>query len=145
MGLSRKKFIDYILGGSLLGWLGSTLYPILAYLKPPKVPEANVNSVKAGMVSDFAVNSSTILKFGRLPVILIRKEDGGFRAFEATCTHLDCIVQYKKDRKQIYCACHNGLYDLHGQNVSGPPPRPLVKFEVNIVRDEIVVSKPKQV
>lgn len=145
MGISRKKFIDYVLGGSLVGWLGSTLYPVLAYLKPPKVPEVNINSVKAGLISDFAVNSSQILKFGRMPVILIRKEDGEFRAFEATCTHLDCIVQYRADRKQIYCACHNGLYDLHGKNVSGPPPRPLIQFDVKIVRDEIVVSKPNQV
>ncbi len=145
MGLSRKKFIDYILGGSLIGWLGSSIYPVLAYLKPPKIAEANVNSVKAGLIENFAPNSSTILKFGRMPVILIRKDDGEFRAFEATCTHLDCIVQYKADRKQIYCACHNGLYDMHGQNVSGPPPRPLIKFDVNIVQDEIVVSKPKQV
>jgi cytochrome b6-f complex iron-sulfur subunit len=145
MGISRKKFIDYILGGSLLGWLGSTLYPVLAYLKPPKVPEVNVNSVNAGMLTDFSINSSKILKFGRIPVILIRKDSGEFRAFEATCTHLDCIVQYKRDEKQIYCACHNGRYDLHGLNISGPPPRPLVQFDVNIIRDEIVVSKPKPV
>ena len=101
MGISRKKFIDYLLGGSLIGWLGSAFYPILAYLKPPKVPEAIVNSVSAGIATDFSPNSSSIVKFGRKPVILIRKEDGEFRAFEATCTHLDCIVQYKRDSKQI--------------------------------------------
>jgi len=145
MGISRKKFIDYILGGSLLGWLGSTFYPIISYLTPPKSAEANVNSLNAGLITDISLNSSKILKFGRIPVILIRKEDGEFRAFNATCTHLDCIVQYKNDSKQIYCACHNGFYDLHGQNVSGPPPRPLQEFEVNIVRDEIIVSRSKQI
>jgi len=141
MGISRKKFIDYLLGGSLIGWLGSTFYPILAYLQPPKVAEANVNSVSAGIAVDFSPNSSAIVKFGRKPVILIRKEDGEFRAFGATCTHLDCIVQYKKDAKEIFCACHNGIYDLNGQNVSGPPPRPLETFDVKIIRDEIIISK----
>ena len=73
--------------------------------------------------------------------VLIRTDGGNFRAFAATCTHLDCIVQYRADLKQIWCACHNGLYDTHGRNVSGPPPRPLEEFSVNIVNDEILVSR----
>ena len=141
MGMSRKKFIDYTLKGSLIGWLATAFYPILAYLKPPKIPEANVNSVTAGLSSEFTTNSSAIVKFGRKPLILIRKEDGDFRAFEATCTHLDCIVQYKKESKQIVCACHNGIYDMNGLNVSGPPPHPLQEYDVQIIRDEIIVTK----
>ena len=70
---------------------------------------------------------------------------GDFRAFSAVCTHLDCIVQYRKDLKQIWCACHNGHYDLRGVNIAGPPPRPLEEFNVNIVMDEIIISRPGQV
>jgi Rieske Fe-S protein len=50
-------------------------------------------------------------------------------------------VQYRGDLKQIWCACHNGLYDLHGRNVSGPPPRPLDEYSVNVINDEILVSR----
>ena len=50
---------------------------------------------------------------------------GNYRALSATCTHLGCIVQYRSDLQEIWCACHNGLYDLNGRNISGPPPRPL--------------------
>ena len=142
MGIDRRQFTNLILGGGLLGWLGSVLYPVIAYLKPPRVPEANVQTVKAGTAEDFPPNTAQIIKFGRQPVILIRTEGGEFRAFAATCTHLDCIVQYRGDLKQIWCACHNGLYDLRGRNVSGPPPRPLDEFTVNVVADEIMVSKP---
>lgn len=145
MGLDRRKFLNVILGGGFLAWMGSVIYPLVSYLKPPKVPEANVNSVKAGLASEFPPNSSQIIKFGRKPVILVREESGDFRAFAATCTHLDCIVQYRTDTRQIWCACHNGIYDLRGRNISGPPPRPLDEFAVNIVNDEIVVSKPQQV
>ena len=143
--MKRRKFLDLILGAGLLGWLGSVLYPIISYLKPPAVPKANVNSMKAGLVSEFPPNSGQIIKFGRKPVILIRTESGDFKAFSATCTHLDCIVQYRKDLKQIWCACHNGHYDLRGVNIAGPPPRPLEEFNVNIVMDEIVISRPGQV
>jgi Rieske Fe-S protein len=139
--MDRRQFTNFLLAGSALGWLGSVLYPVLSFLRPPKIAEANVNSVKAGPESDFPPNSSQIVKFGRKPVIVIRLDNGDFRSFEATCTHLDCIVQYRADLKQIWCACHNGLYDTRGRNVSGPPPRPLEEFAVNIVAGEIVVSK----
>ena len=141
MAFNRRQFTNLLLGGGLIGWLGSVLYPVISFLKPPEIPEANVQSVKAGLASEFEVNTGQILKFGRKPVILIRMENGEFRAFSATCTHLECIVQYRSDLKEIWCACHNGLYDLKGRNVSGPPPRPLEEFAVNVVQDEILVSK----
>lgn len=139
--MNRRQFTNFLLAGGLLGWIGSALYPLISFLKPPKVAEANVNSVKAGLASAFPNNSSEIVKFGRKPVILIRTDDGEFRAFSATCTHLDCIVQYRGDLKQIWCACHNGLYDTRGRNISGPPPRPLEEYAVNVVDDEIMVSR----
>jgi Rieske Fe-S protein len=142
MPVNRRQFLNYVLYGGLVGWLGSVLYPIISYLNPPKTPEANVHSIKAGAVRDFPPNSSQIIKFGRKPVILIRTENGDFRAFAATCTHLDCIVQYRDDLQQIWCACHNGLYDINGRNISGPPPKPLAEFVVNIINDEITVSSP---
>jgi Rieske Fe-S protein len=141
MAINRRQFTSFLLGGGLLGWLGAVFYPVVSFLKPPKIPEANVQSVKAGLVEEFQENTAQIVKFGRKPVILIRTESGDFRAFAATCTHLDCIVQYRGDLRQIWCACHNGLYDLKGRNVSGPPPKPLEEFSVNIVADEILVSK----
>ncbi len=141
MGVNRRQFTSFLLGGGLIGWLGSVFYPVISFLKPPDIPEANVQSVKAGFASEFGPNSAEILKFGRKPVILIRTESGEFRAFAATCTHLDCIVQYRGDLQQIWCACHNGLYDLKGRNVSGPPPKPLEEYAVNVVNDEIHVSK----
>lgn len=144
MGMDRRKFLNYLIGGGLLGWLGSVFYPLFSYLKPPKVPEANVNSIKAGLAADFPANSAQIVKFGRKPLILIKTETNEFRAFAATCTHLDCIVQYRTDTKQIWCACHNGIYDLRGRNVSGPPPKPLDEFSVNVINDEIIISKSKQ-
>ena len=138
---SRRKFLNIVISGGLLGWLGSVLYPVISYLKPPKIAEATVNSIKAGLASEFPVNSAQIVKFGRKPLILIKKDDGEFLAFSATCTHLDCIVQYRTDTHQIWCACHNGIYDLRGLNVSGPPPRPLDEYVVNIVQDDIFISQ----
>jgi Rieske Fe-S protein len=59
----------------------------------------------------------------------------------ATCAHLDCTVQYRDDTHQVWCACHNGIYDLGGRNVSGPPPRPLETYDVHLRGDEIIVER----
>lgn len=145
MSINRRKFINSLLGIGLLGWIGSALYPILSFLKPPKVQEPIVNSVKAGMIDAFPPDSAQIIKFGRTPVLLVRTDVGQFIALQATCTHLDCIVQYRSDTKHIFCACHNGVYDLKGRNISGPPPKPLEEYAVNVINNEIIVSKQKQV
>ena len=84
-------------------------------------------------------DSGKIIKFGNRPVIVIRKPSGEYIAFGGVCTHLDCIVQYRKDYGQIYCACHNGRYDLNGRVASGPPPAPLTKFGVTIKDNEVIV------
>jgi Rieske Fe-S protein len=134
-----------LLGSGLLGWLGSILYPVFSFLKPPEIPEANVSSISAGPAADLVAGSGKIVKFGRTPVLVLRTDGGEIRAFQATCTHLDCIVQYRDDLKRIWCACHNGNYDLQGRVISGPPPKPLTAFQVQLVNDEIMISKPEQI
>jgi Rieske Fe-S protein len=138
---NRRDFLKYFLGGGLLAWLGVVLYPIVAYMKPPKQGEVEVTSVKAGKVSAIEKDSGIIVRFGNKPVILVRSASGEFRAFSATCTHLDCTVQYRKDMGLIWCACHNGRYDLNGRNIAGPPPRPLDEYRVIVQDDDIMVSK----
>ncbi len=139
---SRRSFLNILLGSSLAGFVGSILYPVWRYLTPPKGPgEASPTSVLAGTVDELKPNSGEIIKYGRKPVILIRTEAGEYRAFTAICTHLECIVQYRPDFQHIWCACHNGHYNLQGINISGPPPRPLEPFKVNIKEGKIFVSK----
>jgi Rieske Fe-S protein len=137
----RRNFLKYLLSGGLLGLAASVIYPIIAYLKPPAQREVEVSSVKAGKIVDFEKESGKIIKFGSKPVILIRTSKDDFKAYSAICTHLDCTVQYRKDMGVIWCACHNGKYDLNGRNISGPPPRPLEEYRVIVQKDEIFISK----
>lgn len=138
---NRRDFLGMLLGGGFFAWFISLFYPVFRYLEPPKVEEVKVSSVKIGAVEDMEKDSGKIIKFGKKPVIVVRKPEGEYVAFAAVCTHLDCIVQFRKDYGQIYCACHNGRYDLNGRNVSGPPPAPLKKYGVTIKDDEVIVFK----
>ena len=140
--LSRRSFVDWLLGIGLVGSSLSFLYPVLRFVIPPPISEAIEQSVHAAKLAELAPNSSKIVKFGRRPCLLIRTPAGELRAFDGICTHLNCTVQYREDIGQIWCACHNGYYDLTGKNIAGPPPRPLPTFAVNVNEDDdIVVSR----
>jgi len=138
---SKRDFLKLLLGGGGLAWLAAVVYPVLAYLKPPVQGEVEVTSVKVGPLSGIEKNSGTIVRFGTKPVLLIRTAAGELRALSATCTHLDCTVQYRKDLEAIWCACHNGTYDLNGRNISGPPPRPLEQYRVVLQGEDVYLSK----
>jgi cytochrome b6-f complex iron-sulfur subunit len=137
----RRSLVRWILGGGFAASIVSFVYPALKFMNPPSVPEAAVNEASAGKVGDLKPNSGKIVRFGSRPVILIRTAETEWRAFSATCTHLNCTVQYQEASHQILCACHNGLYDLGGRVVSGPPPRPLEEYTVHVRGEEVVVSR----
>jgi Rieske Fe-S protein len=141
---ARRRIIEILLGGGLLASFASFIYPVLRYLVPPPVAELGGDQVIAGKISELKPNSAKIFRFGSRPGLLIRNSDGSYRALSATCTHLGCIVQYRGELQEIWCACHNGLYDLNGRNISGPPPRPLEVYEVHVRGDEVVVSRKRE-
>ena len=139
--ISRRAFLQSLLKGGVAALFGATLYPILRYLNPPRGSEASVSSVVAAKVGELAANTAKIFRFGTRPGILINTPQGDLKAFSAVCTHLNCTVQYEEDASVIWCACHNGKYDLSGQVISGPPPRPLETYQVNVRGEDVVVSK----
>jgi Rieske Fe-S protein len=141
-GESRRRFINWMLGTSVGAFLVSVLYPIARYLIPPTVGESTAATVTLAIKpGDVKPNTGQIFKFGSRPAILIRTPAGELKAFSAVCTHLNCTVQYRPDLSHIWCACHNGHFDLNGQNIAGPPPRPLDALAANVRGSQIVVSK----
>ena len=143
-GHTRRRVVELFLGGSLFASLVSFVYPVLRYLVPPPVADLGGDEVIAAKVGDLKLNSAKIFRFGNRPGILLRIGEGEYRAFSATCTHLSCTVQYRADLHEIWCACHNGMYDLNGRNVSGPPPRPLENYRVHVRGEDLVVSRKRE-
>ena len=139
--MERRNFLNGALGGFAALFFGSIIYPIIQFLRTPPVTTVEVTAVKVGKMADIAENSAKVFQFGERAAILIKTQTGEMTAFDATCSHLACTVQYRPDKSDIWCACHNGVYDLNGRNVSGPPPRPLNGMKVSIQGDEVIVSK----
>jgi Rieske Fe-S protein len=142
---NRRTFLDSLLAVGFVSTAAAIAYPVSRYLVPPVSGEPATASAVAMKANDLKPNSGKVFKFGSRPGIVVRTADGELRAFSAVCTHLDCTVQFKPDTSLLWCACHNGMYDLGGNVVSGPPPRGLEKFVVNVRGEgsdaEIVVSR----
>ena len=102
----------------------------------PVVGEGIVRFLRGGP----DVTGATLTRFfgvhmAVLPALVVRTPTGEVKAFNATCSHLACTVQYRTDLEHIWCACHNGHYDLNGKNIAGPPPRPLTEYDAHVQGD----------
>ena len=136
-----RRWVNFLLGTGVLASIASFLYPAIRYIIPPPLAESASRSAVAAKTGELKNNTAKIFKFGSEPAILVRMADGQYRAFSAVCTHLSCTVQYRSDLHEIWCPCHNGIYDLTGRNISGPPPRPLQAYQVHVQGEDIVVSR----
>lgn len=149
MMTARRRFVNWFFGTSAGALVAMIVFPVVRFMTPPRVSEATTREVEAGTTQDRELidKAFKIVRFGSDPVILIHPAESDFRAFSAVCTHLSCIVEFRKDKGVIWCNCHNGVYDLNGRNIGGPPPRPLAPYRVNLVSKDpsqpatIVVSR----
>jgi Rieske Fe-S protein len=136
-----RRWVNLLLGSGVLASIATFLYPAIRYMIPPPVAESTSRAVVAARVGELKRNSGKIFKFGSEAALLILTAEGNYQAFSAVCTHLSCTVQYRPDLREIWCACHNGLYDLAGRNVSGPPPKPLEAYEAHVQGEDVVVTR----
>lgn len=143
--VERRSFLDALLGVGFVSTAIAIAYPVARFLVPPQSGEPATTSAVAGRAVALRPNSAVLFRFGNKPAIVVRSAAGELHAYSAVCTHLDCTVQFKADVSQLWCACHNGYYDLAGNVVSGPPPRALERFIVNLRgepgEEEIVVTR----
>ncbi len=158
--VSRRGFL---LLQALKGAIGLTLlvilYPVAWFLRPRKATMSGAQEVVAPFrVNQIGTTTSNPFDFGGKPCLVVLTPEGAnhlaagqaltaddVRAFNAVCTHVDCTVKFRAATADIFCNCHEGTYDLNGQNISGPPPRPLEAYRVTLRgekgQEEIVVSK----
>jgi cytochrome b6-f complex iron-sulfur subunit len=140
---SRRDFMaNLVLGtGTALG-LGSLAFRFLQYLYPVVLPVKFIE-VAAGSASEIPADGVRLVHLAEGPVML-EKTGNEIRALSAVCTHLGCIIQWDAGGKKFICPCHRGMYDINGNVLSGPPPRPLEKIEVKLRDGQVFVLMQSQ-
>ena len=138
---SRRMFLNNSLFGGIAALGATVVAPIARFVWPARpeplpdlvsLPKGETN-LKPGEGKPFA--------FGKHPGLLIRVADGELRAFLAICTHLNCTVGYRPKHGDIYCACHIGKFGLDGKVLSGPPPKPLMRFVIEERGDQLIIAQ----
>lgn len=143
--MNRKTFVRVALGSVGVCYAAAIGYPVYRYLASPVERAENAAAVTEVTLKDaekLGKGTSLMFKFGSKPALLIHHLDDSWVALDAVCTHLGCTVEYEPALNRIHCACHGGVYDSNtGSNVSGPPPRPLKRYNAKVTADGVVISR----
>jgi Rieske Fe-S protein len=150
--VSRKDFLGlatFAIGGVISLAIG---VPAIAYILGPALRKAaEQNWIPLGAASKIEVGIPTLFKARieqkagwisneqELTIYVLTENGREFVAMSNVCTHLGCRVRWVDGEDQFFCPCHNAVFDKQGNVVSGPPPRPLDRYDVKVENDQIFV------
>ena len=76
----------------------------------------------------------------RRTIFLVKTGESDVAAFDATCTHLGCLVGWDKQAQHFKCPCHGGVFDRNGAVVEGPPPEGLMRIATRVDGNRVLVQ-----
>jgi Rieske Fe-S protein len=149
---SRRSFLVKLSFG--LGGLAAfaVSIPVLGSLLAPLLEKKQQKWRKVGVLSDFAVGSTNLVKFENADPVpwagttaksaawLRRDTETSFVAFSVNCAHLGCPVRWEQSAELFMCPCHGGVYYKDGSWASGPPPRGLTKYQVRVNNQDVEIK-----
>ena len=128
---TRRSFLGLAWLGIGFAALGEAAWIVASFLRPRRsAPKSGASLVVAGPSDAFAPSSVTAFPAGKF--YLVRLADGGFLALHRQCTHLGCSVPWDEASGRFACPCHASAFDLRGDVLAPPAPRPLDLFTVRI-------------
>jgi menaquinol-cytochrome c reductase iron-sulfur subunit len=146
INLSRRKLISRIgLGATLLA-IGGQAYAFVRSLVPNVLYE-DPQRFKVGTLDQFAEGP----KFIEDKRVFILREKNTFHCISASCTHLGCTVKMQRlnqpkkvnaggreieEQLEFACPCHGSKYYGDGTNYSGPAPRPLDHYKLEVAPED---------
>ena len=138
--ITRRTFLDYSLIGAALAGVGVAGASVVAAAYPPR---HRSHARKDVVIPRSRLKGGSAIRFamGGQSAILVRHAKK-YYALSSTCTHKDtCQVEWSPERHQLLCPCHNGAFDVNGNVVDGPPPRPLQSYRVAVIGNSIHIKR----
>jgi cytochrome b6-f complex iron-sulfur subunit len=137
---TRRRFLTWMSQAFLGLWGVGAAAAIAAYLRVPERGERIAERlVRVGMLDDLAVGDGKLIRHGTTPFYVVRLDATRVVAMSAICTHVRCVLGYDRERRGFVCPCHDGRFDMAGNVLSGPPPRPLPSYAVSVRAGEVFV------
>jgi Rieske Fe-S protein len=150
--ITRRDFMKVVIGaiGGVIG-LGFGI-PAIAYVVAPALAANQTQQwIQLGAVSKVELGTPTLFKVTinrqtgwivnqeELSIYVLTEDGRDFIAMSNVCTHLGCRIRWIANQNQYFCPCHNGVYDKQGNVVSGPPPRPLDRYQTKLENDQLFI------
>lgn len=150
--VSRRKFMRGAIA-AIGGFIGIALaIPGVAYIiGPARQRKQQQEWIRLGAASKVEIGNPTLFKTKiekqtgwivnetELSFYVITDDGRNYVALSNICTHLGCRVRWISEEGRFFCPCHNAIFDAEGNVVSGPPPRPLDRYEVKVEEDQIFI------
>lgn len=150
--LSRRNFMQLAIWG-VGGLIGVGFgVPAIVYVVGPALKAQQTQSwmrlgptskVELGTPTLFTITVNTqtgwIVNEEEISVYVLTNDARTYIAMSNICTHLGCRIRWIAEQNHFFCPCHNGIFDASGNVISGPPPRPLNRFDVKVENDQLFV------
>ncbi len=118
--MTRRDFLEKLGWGAVLAALGGLAGALARFLEPNvTTPAAGPAEIAGG---DFPPGSLTYVENARA---YIGRDQRGYYAIVAVCTHLGCTPRLEPDSTTFACPCHGSRFSPEGEVVTGPAARAL--------------------
>ena len=151
--MSRRKFMSVAIA-AMSGLIGAAVgLPAIAYIIGPALARKADEWIRLGAINKVEPGNPALFKTtierqtGWLSAqeevsAYVLTEDGqNYIAMSNICTHLGCRARWIAEQEQFFCPCHNGVFGKDGSVISGPPPRPLDRFETKIENGVLFIRR----
>ncbi len=138
---TRRSFLDSFATALAAVVAGSAIGVAGLFANPPDRRADGADELDVASMADLRERGFATFRFGSEPGIVVL-DSGRLHALSLICTHLGCLVEWSADRRQLVCPCHRAAFDLGGNVLEGPAPRPLRAFDASVQGERVLVRRP---
>lgn len=150
MNLNRRKLLSWfglgwlasLLPSSLIGCSDAANNPTASSPTAPESVAANPSGTfKAiGTVAQLDKDGKLVSSDKKISVVRDPKDKTKLLAVNTTCTHKGCTVNWKSDKNQYVCPCHDAEFAANGALLKDPAKKPLQTYGAKIEKGQVLVN-----
>lgn len=150
--VKRRGFLEmatWAIGGLISAGMA---IPAVAYIIGPAIKRTSAEDwIQVGSISKIEIGIPTLFKVKveqktgwivnveEITIYAFTENGRDFVAMSNVCTHLGCRVRWISEQEQFFCPCHNAVFNKEGEVISGPPPKPLDRYEVKVTDGQLYI------
>jgi menaquinol-cytochrome c reductase iron-sulfur subunit len=153
MHTTRRRFLSWAIG-VMTSFVGLALgIPVIGHAISPALKGESKPWSDAGPLDAIPMDNPTKVEYlierkdGWIETTnirsawVIRQSSGNLVVYNPRCTHLGCPYSWDPSTRHFLCPCHNGVFDVDGTVLAGPPPRPLDRYKAKVVDGRLLIQE----